>query len=201
MKKFKENIKSLNEGKIDYFILNSKLEIFQEDINNCVILSGSFNPVHHGHIRLLDHSSSMCNIDKYYEISISNVDKPDINESELLKRIQNFESEEKIIVSRSSKFIDKSKIYKNSYFVVGYDTALRILDESYLPPGASLDELFSVLKKNNCSFIVAGRIGVSGSNFDNLDVQGLKYREFFRVIPEKEFREDISSTEKRRHLL
>ena len=190
MKKFKENIKSLNEGKIDYFILNSKLEIFQEDINNCVILSGSFNPVHHGHVRLLDHSSSMCN-----------VDKPDINESELLKRIQNFESEEKIIVSRSSKFIDKSKIYKNSYFVVGYDTALRILDESYLPPGASLDELFSVLKKNNCSFIVAGRIGVSSSNFDNLDVEDLKYREFFRVIPENEFREDISSTEKRRHLL
>ena len=58
-----------------------------------------------------------------------------------------------------------------------------------------------MLKKNNCSFIVAGRIGVSSSNFDNLDVEDLKYREFFRVIPENEFREDISSTEKRRHLL
>ena len=55
-----------------------------------MILSGSFNPVHHGHVRLLDHSSSMCNIDKYYEISISNVDKPDINESELEEIFLNF---------------------------------------------------------------------------------------------------------------
>ena len=143
----------------------------------------------------------MLDIDKYYEISLSNVDKPDIDQADLIKRIKNFHSGEKIIISRSSKFTDKSEIYKNSYFVVGYATAVRILDESYLSPGESLDDLFNVLRKNNCSFIVAGRVDVSGPNFDNLDIKDLVYRDFFRVISEEEFREDISSTDKRRHNL
>ena len=201
MKNFKEHIKSLSDGKITYFITDSKLDIFHENIDNSVILSGSFNPVHPGHVKLLNYSSQMLDINKYYEISLSNVDKPDIDQADLIKRIKNFDSGEKIIISRSSKFIDKSEIYKNSYFVVGYDTAVRILDESYLSPGESLEGLFSVLRKNNCSFIVAGRVDVSGLNFDNLDIRDLVYRDFFRVISEEEFREDISSTDKRRHNL
>ena len=64
-----------------------------------------------------------------------------------------------------------------------------------------MDDLFNVLRKNNCSFIVAGRVDVSGPNFDNLDIKDLAYRDFFRVISEEEFREDISSTDKRRHNL
>ena len=38
-------------------------------------------------------------------------------------------------------------------------------------------------------------------SFDNLDIKDLAYRDFFRVISEEEFREDISSTDKRRHNL
>ena len=72
LNKIMTSIDDINKDDLPNKILELANQIRQEDINNCVILSGSFNPVHHGHVRLLDHSSSMCNIDKYYEISISN---------------------------------------------------------------------------------------------------------------------------------
>jgi len=201
MKSFTHHIKSLSNKKIDYFITDKDLNIFHDDIKNSVILSGSFNPVHDGHIKLLNYSSEILNLNKYYEISISNVDKSNIETDELIKRIKNFKSDEKIIISKSSKFIDKSKIFPQSCFVVGYDTAIRILDHSYLSTGESLDDLFNALGRNDCSFLVAGRIDVTGPTFENLKINSLdfKYKNYFKIISENDFRVDISSTNVRRH--
>jgi len=201
MKSFTHHIESLSNQKFDYFITDKNLNIFHDDIKNSVILSGSFNPVHDGHIKLLNYSSEILNMNKYYEISISNVDKSDIETEELIKRIKNFKSDEKIIISKSSKFIDKSNIFPKSCFVVGYDTAIRILDHSYLSPGESLDDLFSALDKNGCTFLVAGRIDATESKFENLEINNLnfKYKDYFKIISEDDFRVDASSTDMRRH--
>ncbi len=201
MKNFTNHIKSLNDGKIDYFITDSSLSVYHGQINNSVILSGSFNPIHCGHIKLLDYCSDNFNKNKFYEISISNVDKPNIDNKDLVSRLEKFQNEEKIIVTKSSKFLDKAILFPNSYFIVGYDTALRILDESYLGINESLDNLFTVIKKKGCKFIVAGRTDVTGPKFDNLNLKNIhiKYRNLFQIIEEKNFRADISSTEERRH--
>ncbi|MBC78319.1 MAG: hypothetical protein CL745_01765 [Chloroflexi bacterium] len=200
MKSFKDHIKSLSHDKIDYFITNSELNIFHEKIDNSVILSGSFNPLHYGHTKLLDYSSNKFDRNKFYEISISNVDKPDINIEDLISRLENFQNDEKIIITRSSRFFEKANLFPNSYFVIGYDTAIRVLDESYLAPDESLDDLFYVIKNKLCKFIVAGRANTTIPKFNNLNLNDViqKYRTFFYIIEEKEFREDISSTEKRR---
>jgi len=201
MKNFTNHIKSLNDGEIDYFITDSSLSVYNEQINNSVILSGSFNPIHYGHIKLLNYCSDNFNKNKFYEISISNVDKPNIDNKDLVSRLEKFQNEEKIIVTKSSKFLDKAILFPNSYFIVGYDTALRILDESYLDINESLDHLFAVIKKKECKFIVAGRTDVTGPKFDNLKLKNIntKYRDLFQIIEEKNFRADISSTEERRH--
>jgi hypothetical protein len=201
MKSFIHHIESLSNEKIDYFITNSDLNIFHEDIENSVILSGSFNPVHDGHMKLLNYSSEKLKMNKYYEISLSNVDKDDIQIEELIKRIKKFNTDEKIIISKSSKFIHKSKIFPKSCFIVGYDTAIRILDPSYLSSGESLDDLFNALGKNSCTFLVAGRIDATGSIFENLELNNLdfKYKDYFKIISEKDFRVDVSSTDMRRH--
>jgi hypothetical protein len=201
MKNFTNHIKSLSAGKIDYFITDSKFNIFHDQIDNAAILSGSFNPIHYGHKKLLDYCSENFNKNKFYEISISNVDKPNINNKDLITRLEKFQNEEKIIITKSSKFSEKAFLFPNSYFVVGYDTALRILDESYLEINQSLDDLFETIAKKGCKFIVAGRTDVTSPKFDNLNLNHIhdKYRKLFQIIEEKKFRADVSSTEKRRH--
>ena len=84
-------------------------------------------------------------------------------------------------------------MFPNSYFVIGYDTGLRILDESYLNKGESLDDLFSLIDQKKCKFIVAGRIDVTGKEFDNLKLENLSFthKNLFDLIEEKILRRRI----------
>ena len=200
MKNFTDHIKSLSHDKIDYFLTNSKLDVLHEKIENSSILSGSFNPLHHGHTKLLDYCSNKFDRNKFYEISISNVDKPNINIDDLISRLEKFQKYEKILITKSSKFVEKANLFPNSHFVMGYDTAIRVLDESYLAPDDSLDDLFKIIENKSCKFIVAGRANINTKKFNNLSINEViyKYRSFFHIIQEKDFRQDISSTEKRR---
>ncbi|MBL06762.1 MAG: hypothetical protein CL773_02700 [Chloroflexi bacterium] len=200
MKNFIDQIKLLSYGELDYFITDSNLKVLDHVVDNAAILSGSFNPIHHGHRKLLDYCSKNYDKNKYYEISLFNVDKPEIAGDDLRSRLKKFSKDEKIIITKSSKFIEKAILFPSSYFVIGYDTALRLLDESYLNKGESLDDLFSVIEDKKCKFIVAGRVDVTGKKFDNLKLENISftYKHLFDLIEEKDFREDVSSTEKRR---
>ena len=200
MKSFIDQIKLLSYGELDYFIVDSNLKVLDCVVENAAILSGSFNPIHYGHRKLLDYCSKKYDKNKYYEISLLNVDKPEIVSDDLSARLKKFNEDEKIIITKSSKFVEKATLFPNSYFVIGYDTGLRILDESYLNKGESLDDLFSLIDQKKCKFIVAGRIDVTGKEFDNLKLENLSFthKNLFDLIEEKDFREDVSSTEKRR---
>ena len=45
-----------------------------------------------------------------------------------MDRINQFKSLGKLVVTKRAKFEEKSKIFKESIFVIGYDTALRLVD-------------------------------------------------------------------------
>ena len=57
MKSFIDQIKLLSYGELDYFIVDSNLKVLDCVVENAAILSGSFNPIHHGHRKLLDYCS------------------------------------------------------------------------------------------------------------------------------------------------
>ena len=127
----KEDYDNLVNKKIKYLSLDGNNKKINLDLNNSVILSGSFNPLHKGHTELLIASEKEIAIKPLFELSIFNVDKSQIDFFDLNERIKQFRSIGKLIITNSPTFTEKSSIFKKSIFVVGYDTALRLLDKKY----------------------------------------------------------------------
>ena len=180
------------EGNKKFKILENGRLITEEFISKSLILSGSFNPLHNGHIKLLEVSKNMTKLEPFFEISISNVDKRNISLEDLNSRISQFYNIGKILITNSATFEDKSNLFKKSIFAIGYDTAVRILDNKYYEK--DMKESLSNIKKNECSFLVTGRKINGKYKFLN-DLEIEDYKDLFSIIPEENFRLDISSTE------
>ena len=187
----KADYNNLINKKIKYLSLDENSKKIDLDLNNSVILSGSFNPLHKGHKELLIASEKEYKIKPLFEISISNVDKNKINFIDLTKRIEQFKSQGKIIITNSPTFNDKSSIFKKSIFVVGYDTALRLIKKKYYDN--SIQDAYQEIKKNECSFLVSGRY-IDKKYYDPKEINFGEFKDFFSILPENKFRLDISST-------
>ena len=120
-----------------------------------------------------------------------NVDKSQINFFDLTKRIKQFKSNGKLIITNSPTFKEKSSLFKKSIFVVGYDTALRLLDKKYYP--YEINDAYNEIKKNECSFLVTGRY-IHKKYYDPNEIDYGEFKDFFSVLAEDKFRLDISST-------
>ena len=185
----------LLNNRIKFYSYNDDLKNENYNLNNSLILSGSFNPLHEGHIELLKASSKEFKKNPLFEISIKNVDKSEINFNDLMDRINQFRSLGKLVVTNSEKFEEKSKIFKESIFVIGYDTALRLVDNKYY--NDDFKKSLKIIEKNNCSFLVSGRfINKKYKKPNNINFEGYDY--LFNILSEEKFRLDISSTELRR---
>ena len=185
----------LLNNRIKFYSYNDDVKNENYNLNNSIILSGSFNPLHEGHIELLKASSKEFKKNPLYEISIKNVDKSKINFNDLINRINQFKSLGKLVVTNSAKFEEKSNIFKKSIFVIGYDTALRLVDDKYYDD--DFRKSLKIIEKNNCSFLVSGRfINKNYKKPNNINFKGYDY--LFNILSEEKFRIDISSTELRR---
>ena len=185
----------LLNNRIKFYSYNDDVKNENYNLNNSIILSGSFNPLHEGHIELLKASSKEFKKNPLYEISIKNVDKSKINFNDLINRINQFKSLGKLVVTNSAKFEEKSNIFKKSIFVIGYDTALRLVDDKYYDD--DFRKSLKIIEKNNCSFLVSGRFinkKYKKPNYINFE----EYDYLFNILSEEKFRIDISSTELRR---
>ena len=173
------------------------------DLSDRIVLAGSFNPLHDGHRGLLDAAARISGRRGMFEISIANVDKPDLPREELVRRLDQFRGVADVAVTRAALFSEKASLLPSAWFAVGYDTATRLVDDRYYhsPDGQSgaAARHLSELKAAGVRFLVAGRISSDGvfKGMTSLDIPaGLT--DMFVEIPEAEFRADISSTALRR---
>jgi hypothetical protein len=140
-----------------------------------------------------------------FELSVVNVDKPELPEADVRERLAQFSGRYTALVSRAPTFLEKSRFMPGTTFVIGYDTAVRLFDDRYYPayqPEADPDNTgsatlaaMSEIRRNGCGFIVAGRVTDDG--FKAVRDIGVPedYVSMLQEIPSDVFREDISSTE------
>ena len=159
------------------------------------LLPGSFNPLHLGHEELARVASEMLGREVVFELSVVNVDKPPLEENELHQRMQQFGGRGQLVLTRAETFRKKADAFPGATFVIGEDTAVRLVDPRYY--GGSQEGMLRALAEMwalGCRFLVAGRYREGA--FQTLGGVPVPegFSHLFQEIPESRFRADISST-------
>jgi nicotinamide mononucleotide (NMN) deamidase PncC/glycerol-3-phosphate cytidylyltransferase-like family protein len=155
-----------------------------------LMLPGSFNPVHQGHLTLLKVAEKMTGLRGIFELSRANVDKPMLTEDDCLRRVAAIR-DVPVALTVAPNFVQKAQLFPQTTFVLGYDTAVRLVDPAYSIDWNRQWEIFQTLETR---FLVAGRRYRGGfQTLENINLpKGCE--SLFEAIPEEKFREDISST-------
>ena len=160
------------------------------------ILSGSFNPLHCGHETLALTAARILDTTVAYELSVANVDKPQLSEPEVRRRVAQFAGKAPLALTREPVFWKKSRLLPGCAFIIGADTAVRLVEPRYYD-GSRSQMLIALerMRRNDCRFLVAGRI--DGAAFRTLSDVPIPdgFEPMFAAIPEAAFRSDISSTQ------
>ncbi len=161
------------------------------------ILSGSFNPLHAGHRELAAAAAGRLGAPVTFELSLENVDKPPLPAEEALGRARQFAGWADLALSRAPTFREKARLFPGCAFVIGYDTAVRLIAPRYYASEADMRAALEEIRAQGCRFLVAGRY-IDGAYHTLADVPlPAELRSLFKEIPEADFRRDISSTELR----
>jgi hypothetical protein len=159
------------------------------------LLPGSFNPVHAGHWGLAAYASQLLGQEVAFELSLHNVDKPDLAGEEVRRRVLPFAGQADIWLTRAATFVQKARLFPGTTFVVGADTAARIVDPRYYGNCAEQQRAMQTLRELQCSFLVAARADTAGhlQALENLALPS-SWLPLFRGINPRAFRVDMSST-------
>ena len=168
-----------------------------------VLLPGSFNPMHAGHVLLARVAEELRQQPSAFEISVTNVDKPPLAGEVVRHRIAQFAWKSPVELTRAPTFVEKSRLFPKTTFVIGADTAERLIAPRYygddeIRMHVALEEIANA----GGSFLVAVRIDVTGRVRTLNDVRvPRRYADLFTEIPEQRFRLDMSSSEIRARLV
>jgi len=161
------------------------------------MLCGSFNPLHEGHVRLALAAGRFLGQSIGFELSIRNVEKPALDIETIVNRCRQFETQP-VALTNAPTFAEKSALLPGKTFIVGADTAVRIVDARfYGDQNADMLRALEAIRWNGCQFVVAGRtIGDRFVTLSDIEVPE-SAEDLFVDFPDKQFRFDLSSSELR----
>jgi hypothetical protein len=161
------------------------------------VLSGAFNPVHAAHLRLAEVAAEWLGVPVAFELSVTNVDKPPLSFGQLVQRLARFAGRAPLWLTREPTFVGKAGLFPGATFVVGADTAARIVQPRYYLD-QKMNEALAYFRRQGCRFLVAGRSDASG-RFLHLEDLGIgpELRDLFEAIPQSAFQFDLSSSQLR----
>ncbi len=198
----------LFSGRLDLVTVEPDGSMHTRPPKDAVVLAGSFNPLHFGHEGMLGAAARITGRSPYYELSVTNVDKPPVPRAEVERRLAQFKGKARVVLTRSPTFPEKAALMPGTVFVIGFDTAARLFPEKYYPPydpardptrsGSAVALAMNTVRRSRCSFIVAGRVDADGRFHSLRDIEiPAQHKDLLEELPETAFRADVSSTEMR----
>ncbi|MCP5100175.1 MAG: hypothetical protein GY943_31870, partial [Chloroflexi bacterium] len=142
---FEEAAIKLHRRDIAYFGVEADGHIQNENGVPKLILSGAFNPLHDGHLDLAKTAVSALNQPIAFELAAVHVDKPSLSPEVIIDRLSQFAGRWPIFVSTAPTYVEKAQLYPGCTFVVGYDTAVRVLHPRYY--GHNQENIESALRE------------------------------------------------------
>lgn len=161
-----------------------------------LILPGSFNPLHAGHMEMLRVAEKLTGLAGAYELTTRNADKPTLDFITLSERQAQF-STLALWITNVATYAEKAKLFPGTTFCLGTDTLARIgALRFYQDRQDLLDQALEVFHTLNIKFLVFGRDQDGFKTLADLRLPSA-LSELCQAVPESEYRMDISSTELR----
>ena len=191
-----DTIDQLLAGEIDRVTAQPDGQLTMSAPQPLVLLPGSFNPVHAGHVLLARVAEELKQQPLAFEISVTNVDKPPLEGKTVRDRLSQFAWKSPVELTRAPTFVEKSRLFPRTTFVIGADTAERLVAPKYYGDDEVLMHVaLEEIANSGGSFLVAVRIDAAGRLRALSDIPvPRRYADLFAEIPERRFRLDTSSS-------
>ena len=192
-----DTIDQLLAGELDRVTVQPDGQIMLSAPGHFVVLPGSFNPMHEGHVLLARIAEEMRQQPLAFEISVTNVDKPPLAGETVRHRLTQFTWKSPVELTRAPTFVEKSRLFPRTTFVIGADTAERLVAPRYYGDDeVRMHVALEEIANSGGSFLVSVRIDAAGRVRALNDIPvPQRYADLFTEIPEHRFRVDTSSSE------
>ncbi len=192
-----DTIDRLLAGELDRVTVQPDGQMMLSAPQPSVLFPGSFNPMHDGHILLARIAEEHRQQPLAFEISVTNVDKPPLAGETVRQRLAQFAWKSPVELTRAPTFLEKSRLFRGTTFVIGADTAERLVAPKYYgDDDVRMHMALEEIASSGGSFLVAVRIDAAGRVRALNDIPvPRRYADLFTEIPEHRFRLDTSSSE------
>jgi hypothetical protein len=111
------------------------------------------------------------------------------------RRLEQFAGIAPVWLTHAPTFEAKAEIFPGTAFILGWDTAVRVIDRRYYANELARDAALRKLRDLGCRLVVGGRLDVAGvfRVWDGVAVAD-EFADLFVALTEADFRADVSST-------